>query len=440
MESKIAKDSAVGLITNALLFSFNFLSSIIILRVLGPKQFGIFFLFITLNQIVSSILSMGLPSANTMILGKSKYSFNQVNNNSLLVSGIIGLLCMLIYLLFRQWIHAYIVKDMESRIILLSVALIPFAVYNSAWNSMMIGMNRIIILNKFLFWQGLANLILVAVFLLFIRQDINGAIAAWTLVIVTSPLAMILTGNRIERFKPTYSYTLLKESISFGFKVHLGGIATMIWQRIDAFFLNYYHGKISVGYYSLAVNLTEMLWKIVMPISNAVNSTITGSEKHRAGELTAKVVRHVVFMLTISGVGLCIVSPFLIKTIYGSNFLPAVKPLLILMAGTIGVGIVMVTAIFFANTLSKPLFLSFLAWINAIVNIILCFIFIPKFAENGAAWASTLTYILGALIILYYMRKELNIKIKDILIIKRDDLKDYLFFWSYIRTKLKIST
>jgi O-antigen/teichoic acid export membrane protein len=434
MGNNIARDSTIGVITNGMLFVFNFLSSIITLRVLGPKQVGIFFIFLTVNQLAATVMSIGIPTANTMILGKSKYSFNQVNNNSLLVSGIVGLFCILTYLLCRQWIHSYLVKDMEPELILLSIILVPFALYGGVWNAMMIGINKIMTLNKFLFWQGLASLILVAVFLLFIRQDIYGAVAAWTLVTVFSPVGMILIGNRIERFRFEYNAPLLRESLSFGFKVHLGGIATMIWQRIDAFFLNYYHGKTSVGYYSLAVNLTELLWKITIPVANAVNSTITGSEKKSAGDMTTKVIRHVAFILIILGIGLCVFSPFLITLVYGSSFLPAVKPLLILMAGTIGVGVVMITAIFFANTLDKPLFLSMLAWINAMVNVVLCFVFIPRFAENGAAWASSLTYICGMLIVLFSLKKELGVNIREIIVLKKDDLRDYLYFWHAIKS------
>lgn len=428
-ENISGKEISTGIMTYGALFLFTFLSSIIILRILGPQQAGVFFLFVSLNQMVATILCLGLPNANTMLLGKSQYSFNQVNSNSLLFSGLIGAFCLVIYLALQTLIHDYLIKEIEPRLILLSVILIPFTIYGYAWNAMMVGVKNILKLNKFLFWQGLASFVLVTFFLILIKPDIYGAVIAWTLVTVFSPFAMVLIGNKIESFRPVYNHSLFKETVSFGLQIHLGGIATMIWQRIDAFILNYYYGSVSVGYYSLAVNLTEMLWKVIMPINNAVNATITGSARKYAGNITAVIVRQMALILSILGLGLGLASPLIVRYLYGVDYMPAVKPLLILIIGTVSVGIVMITAIYFANNLKKPLFLSGLAWVNAIVNILLCFILIPGLAENGAAGASTITYFFGFMVIIFYLRKETNLKIKDLLLIKKEDLnnlKDFL--------------
>ena len=95
--------------------------------------------------------------------------------------------------------------------------------------------------------------------------------------------------------------------------------------------------------------------------------------------------------------------------------------------------IFMITSVYFVCQLKRPGFLSFLAWINAIINIALCFVLIPRYVAVGAAMASTLTYIIGFLILLIVLKTISGLTPSMLLFIKRGDFSDYLNVFANIR-------
>jgi len=54
-------------------------------------------------------------------------------------------------------------------------------------------------------------------------------------------------------------------------------------------------------------------------------------------------------------------------------------------------------------------------------NIILNFIFIPKYGANGAALSSTISYAVAGLLFLWFYSIAVKIPIKEILVYKRAD-------------------
>jgi Na+-driven multidrug efflux pump len=78
-----------------------------------------------------------------------------------------------------------------------------------------------------------------------------------------------------------------------------------------------------------------------------------------------------------------------------------------------------------------PQYASVAATISLVAIIILDLLLIPRFGINGASLASTISYFLSAIIILYLFKKESQVKLWDILIIKANDLAEYKRIISY---------
>ena len=53
---------------------------------------------------------------------------------------------------------------------------------------------------------------------------------------------------------------------------------------------------------------------------------------------------------------------------------------------------------YFLNQLRRPGMLSIVAWVNALISLTLALLFIPAFAERGAALALVFTQTFGAMI------------------------------------------
>lgn len=432
-ENSIPKNTVVGFALNVIIFLLAALTNILIVRILGPKDQGIYFMVITINYMIVSLGNMGIGTANTTFLAQKKYRLSDLNLNSVLVAAGVGGIGIVFYLILRSFLHATVFREIAPLHVFSGIALVPFSMYMFFWNSMMVGLNEIILLNKILLAQTIFSCFSVIIALIVLKVGINGVIGAWLLTNVISVFAMFSLLHKMDRIKLRINYPAFKESLLFGLKSHLGGIASYIWLRLDAFLLNMFHGPSAVGYYSVAVNLTEMLWKFMQPFYNAVTPKIAGATKQESEILTTKATRHVFFILTAIAVVLAPLSPLIIRLLYGSEYLPAYKPMIILLVGAIGIGVAIPTAVYFTGQLNRPGFLSLLAWINAFINIALCFVLIPRYSVTGAALASTLTYIIGFLIILIVLKSISGLTPSLLLFIKREDFRDYLDVFTKIK-------
>ena len=435
MENKtsIPKNTLVGFAINVIIFAVGTLTSILVVRILGPKNQGVYFMVMTINYMAVSLGNLGLGIANTTFLAQKKYSISDIHLNSIITAAGVGTICIALYLIFQEFLYSTIFQGIEPLYVIAGIAIVPFSMYMLFWNSIMVGLNEIILLNKILFIQTILSSVLLLVALIILQQGINGAIGAWLLANILSVGIMFRLLHRMDRVTIKINYSSFKESMFFGLKSHVGGIATYIWLRLDAFLLNMYHGATAVGYYSVAVNLTEMLWRFMQPFYNAVTPKIAGGTKQESEVLTTKATRHIFFILSLVAIILALLSPIIIRLLYGSAYLPAYKPMIILLVGTIGIGVAIPTAVYFTGQLNRPGFLSFLAWINAVINIILCFALIPSYGVEGAAMASTITYITGFFILLVVLNKISGLTPARLLFIKREDFRDYLDIFTKIK-------
>ena len=68
---------------------------------------------------------------------------------------------------------------------------------------------------------------------------------------------------------------------------------------------------------------------------------------------------------------------------------------------------------------------TYITGASVILNITLNIFWIPKFGILGAAWATSISYAVALLITLIIYRKISGNRIKDIIFIKKSDLKFY---------------
>jgi len=136
--------------------------------------------------------------------------------------------------------------------------------------------------------------------------------------------------------------------------------------------------------------------------------------------------------MIVASLFLAILAQPLIKILFGVNFSPSVLPLLILLPGIIAFGIGGVLAADLSGR-GRPEFAFYSSFACLIVNIILNIIFIPKWGIGGAALASSISYWIDTLIILLVFLKISQKSLSEILIIKKEDFRDYLQLLSNLK-------
>jgi len=434
---RIARLSLGGIAANAACQVLSFASGILVTRALGPEARGMFFLIIAFTTIVVTVGTLGLPNANTVFVAQRRYPRGTLHANSAVAALGLGVASLLLYALLRQPLQASILLGIPTAYVLWGLSQAPLLLYENFWAGMAIGAGEVGRYNSLLVCKMAAAALLVGGLFALGALNLVSLLGVWTATNLGGVSWMVWAFRGPESGLLRPSWEALREALRFGLRLHAGGIASIVWQRFDSFYLNATHGTIAVGHYSLAVTLTEGLWKLVGPIVNAIQQPVVAEGGVGALLMTRRVLRHVCFMLVVLGGGLGMLAPWIVPGLYGDAFAPAVPAVRILLAGTIGVGLAMVTSVYFVGVLDRPGLLSWLAWLSAVLNVVLCLALIPRGGVTGAAWASAVTYMLGILIVLALFRRMTASRWRDLLVLSRHDLTDYASLLRALRGGLR---
>ncbi len=115
---------------------------------------------------------------------------------------------------------------------------------------------------------------------------------------------------------------------------------------------------------------------------------------------------------------------FLIGILYGESYQPAFEPLLLLLPGTVvlGIGLMLSNEI---DSHGKPKINLAISAISVVTNTSLNLLLIPAYGINGTAIASTMTYFLNTALTLLVYSRMTGVRMADIVFIKYEDLLNF---------------
>lgn len=204
----------------------------------------------------------------------------------------------------------------------------------------------------------------------------------------------------------SFSPTLAKRILSVSWLLLLSSAAAFIYQKVDQVMIGRFLGNAAVGLYAVAAKLSEIWYFIPGIICGSLFPAIVNAKKtswalyqNRLGKLY-----WLMFFLALGvTLPLTIFSQPITIFIFGSDY-AAAAPVLRVYAWS-SIGLFLVTAINQALTSENRLrLIFFLNLIMMVANVGLNYLFIPRFGLVGAAWATTISYLLGPLCIFIYQR------------------------------------
>ncbi|MEK6645064.1 MAG: flippase [Candidatus Firestonebacteria bacterium] len=225
---------------------------------------------------------------------------------------------------------------------------------------------------------------------------------------------VILFGNKFFAkyfIKPKFNIdlkiwlSLLKNS----WPLALSSFFTIIIMRIDQMILYQAKGFESVGLYSAIVRIVESFNIIPVAFGLSVFPLLT---KHYLGEKALlrdtyeKSLKYISFIMVPIVILIAIFSKYIIFLLYGKQFLASQNALFILMWSSLWY----FTGVLFAQVLlatGNQKFILISASSDALFNVVLNLILIPKYGIIGASIATTISYIAGR-ITCYILFKEIR--------------------------------
>ncbi|UCE17742.1 MAG: polysaccharide biosynthesis C-terminal domain-containing protein [Gemmatimonadota bacterium] len=332
---------------------------------------------------------------------------------------IIGLLFFSI-----DYIPDSLLKDVQNKKILIASLMIPFGLLNIYLSSILLGSDRTKEVGVLWILAPSTLILYLIVLTIFFQTGVMGAVSAWILSTMSvTVFSVIFVGRRVKlRLKMNVHF--LKKSLVYGLKAHLGTCTQFLNYRLDMFFVQYFLGFTQLGYYSLAVAFSELLWDIPYSVSTALFPKVSSSSMEEASSLTPKICRNTVFVMIILSLGVFVFCEIIIRIAYSQVFLPSVVPLRILLPGIVILSISKVLSGDLSGR-GMPIFSTRASIASLFLNVPLNFFLIPKWGIAGAAFASTVSYTAQTFIVIYYFVKISKNRVFDTLIIKPADFHAY---------------
>jgi len=184
-----------------------------------------------------------------------------------------------------------------------------------------------------------------------------------------------------------FDFSIAKDLLKNSWPLFLSSGTVMIYMRIDQVMIKSMLGDTQVGYYAVAVRLSELWYFVPTIICTSFFPAIIRSREvslqHYEGRLQKLYSLLATFSIALS-VSVFIISPFLIRLLYGASYSPA--------SGVLNIYIWTILTISLCSVLGQwvvienlQLLSMYVSIIGVPFNIILNYIFIKLYGLNGAA-------------------------------------------------------
>lgn len=396
-----------------------FVTNWIVARHLGPEGKGLLsFLAYTLF-VATTLGGLGLQTAAIHHLGKRRFAEGTISSVQVALGLAAGLVTALAVQLLLPHLQGRMDLTPDLRGALLPV--IVLAVVGLNLSGLLLGRGDIQTLN----WiQALTPTVWTAGAILFIAFWKEGAVAAgfvWVSAQVFTPAILLLwVALRVRPTRQGFA-DCARGSLRFGMEAYLANLVWTLVLRIDGFMLGAIAGAASMGIYSIAVLLGEMLWYLPRSLTFALNPRIAQATRKDAVALTLRSSRSA-FAITLAGsVVVILVARPLLPFVFGDAFRAAYLPLVCLLPGIVANAIASPLSLFLTQQAGRPRDNAWISGIALAINIGLNLIWIPRFGPTGAALASSVAYSFVAILTSLRVRREEGFSWRGLLLPGRED-------------------
>lgn len=405
--SKTMKDVQWSFISLATASLSHLLLRIILGRELGPDGLGIYTLVFTIYIFGMQFAAFGIGAALTKYV--AEFSDDRVKIKEFISSGLFGsfvtglLIGSILYLLSGVIaFNAFSIPEMRDLLQITAICFPFIAIHKSVVGAL----NGFRDMKSYAFLNIALNtsVLIISVFMVMnLNMSVLGAVLGFVMpTIGIGLISVFFVGSYLNYPDASmFQNKILKDVLFFGFYVVLGNSIGYIYTHIDSVMIGYYLNETEVGYYAVSGMFIQGITLIPSAIQRVTSPMIAKNYAKKEYEdilklLKSVIIKTLVISLVLSLI-LIIFGNELIVFIFEERYLPAYKPLLILLIGYITYSMFMSIGTFYASIGHVQLAYK-IALFSAILSIILNMIFIPKYEIIGAAIATSISLVTLTLI------------------------------------------
>ena len=379
----------------------------------GKGQQGLIIATITYILIFSNIVG-----GSTLVYLVPRYGFLRLLIPSYLWS-------LLMSLAFYFILHT--TQIVEQLLILNICVLSIFISFISIHSNLLIGFEKVKTANLIWFLQPLMIIGFLLVFFLVgsrigIDTYFNALYFSLSILVILSFILLFKAKKTSVIFKLQSNLNLISEMFRLGFLNQLAHIFQMLSFRMSYYWLWQVYSEAEVGIYSNGTSLIESVWLLSRSISMVQYSRIVNmDDKHEAQKLTLNLSKLSFVISFIILLPMIFLPSSFYEFIFGEGFGEVRLVIQSLAPGVLFLNLNIIISHYFSGT-GKYYLNSIASFAGLCFAIPLFMLMIPAYGLVGAGIASSISYIVTTMVILFFYKKEAEINLNDLRLTYNDVL------------------
>lgn len=377
-------------------------------RVLGPDKLGVYSYVFSVTNVISILTLIGIYNYGNRQIAyerNDKQKMSQTFWEIMLLRVLIAVVGSAVYFAVAFYLEKFTVYFLQYYCFLLAAYL------DCTWLYVGVEDMRPAVLKNFF-----AKLVGVICIFIFVKQsaDIGKYLLILSISILMANLAAYVElGKYIEPIK--INVHNLGRHIKDSIWLFLPTIASLIYLQVDKIMIEWITGQTSqVAFYDNAEKIVMIPLTFITVLSTVMMPRIANEykqgNKDKINDLIVRAAKTALFLSFPMAFGIAAVAAGFIPWYLGKDFLPVVGALYCLCPIVISNSLEGISGKQYFTATNQISILTIAYTSTALLNVILNFIFIPKFNFYGAAIATLLCSYLSVGIQFFVMERQINLK------------------------------
>ena len=407
------------------------LNSVLIARMLGPTDKGIYNYISILSVTVVALFLFGTGGATVYYSASKKYDLKDVFFTGLMNSIMLGLLIgVFVLALFNMNLLGESVDYSSQSLPWILFLLIVSNAITTQCQQQLTSQSEFVFLNIAALIKALLMLLTFYVLLVIMDLGLTEILIGFVIINLSYVLTLMVKAVLISKPKLSFNTEYFKKLYTYGIRVWMGNIANRANSDLDQFLLGYMTSAQNLGIYSTGYRISGF---VNLPIASTFTVFFNKiaqekNEENRFGILS-RVHRIYFFVSLIFLLALMLAAKPLVLFLYGEAFAQAALVLWIVVPGILFYGVTRRLIQKYLQAIGKPLYSSYIQTSGLIGGAIAYIILIPPYGLIGASVGTTIAFTISSIISLVILAREENFKFVPFFILNMDDISWLKRMW-----------
>lgn len=407
--------------TRLAMIALRLMRNVLLARILGPSERGLFALLSTLPDLISAATSGGLNTAVGYQAAKQRSMgllLSQVLIYGCLVAGALTLICVALARALGNELEVTTQLGLLAWLLLLAV---PLTVLKSGLLTLHNATGGVGAFNALRLTESLVPLLLfVGMFWMWQSAALEAALISWLLGLSLVVLLGLYWLGKQHSIRLCWDRSGQRELLSYSAKSHPDLLFQQVILRSDYLFISAMLGSAALGHYAMASAAAELLLivpeAVTTPLMKRLLQQDAGMDK-----LTPLALRLTATVMLGACLSMALIGEWLIVTLFGAEYQPAYPALLALLPGLFGLCYASILRLDLLGK-DRPGTVSLMMGLGAALNLVLNMLLIPAYGIVGAAMASSIAYLAVTLAMLLLYCKLSRVAFWQTLLVLPSDL------------------